>query len=252
MDHLSLFPLPAASLSHEETRRLLRAAQAGDRQARDTLVQANLRLARSMVQRFTGRGADLEDLFQVACVGLVKAIDRFDLQFDVRFSTYAVPSILGEIRRYLQKDKPIKVGRALQEKAAAVLRAREELTQELERSPTPAEIAMRLGMEREDVVTALEAVAPLTSLEDTVHQDDDDSLQVGDQLGVESPVGALVENMALRQVFTMLSDTEQSLVTMRFFREMRQADVARAMGVSQAHISRMERRVLAKMRDMLA
>jgi RNA polymerase sporulation-specific sigma factor len=252
VDHLKLFPLPQANLSPAETRRLLAAAQAGDTAARDKLVQANLRLARSVVQRFAHRDLDLEDLFQVACIGLVKAIDHFDLSFDVRFSTYAVPRILGEIRRHLQLDRPVKLGRAIQEKAAMVARAREEMTQELGRSPTAGEIGERLGLDRAEVVAAIEATASPVSLEEVVHEDDGAPIHLSDQLGDEGTVPALIDNLALRQAFASLAEVEKALVIMRFFRQMRQVDVARQMGVSQAYISRLEQRVLSKMRDMLA
>lgn len=241
-----------ANLSHEETRSLLRAAQAGDARARSTLIQANLRLARSVARRFLGRGADIDDLFQVACVGLIQAIDHFDLSFQVRFSTYAVPRILGEIRRYLQQDRPIKVGRSLQDMATSAIRAREQLTHELGRSPTVGEIAGHLGLDREDVIVALEAMSTPASLEQVIHQDDSEPILLGDHLGEEGEVPGLIDNMALHQVLSSLGADERRLVTLRFFRQMRQVEVAQVMEVSQAHISRLEQRVLRKMRALLA
>lgn len=251
VNYLNSVPLPAADLSPEETRSLLAAAQAGAQEARDKLIQANLRLAAGIVQRFAERGVDMEDLFQVACVGLIKAIDNFDLRFDVRFSTYAVPSILGEIRRYLQQGRAVKIGRSLQERVAAVIKAKDELTAQLERSPTPAEIAAELGIQREDVVTALEAAAPVRSLDEVVHQSDDDVIRLADQISVEGDEPALIDNIALRQVYASLDESEKALVTMRFFRNMRQTEVAKALGVSQAHVSRMEKRAMMKMRGLL-
>ncbi|MGI6542118.1 MAG: SigB/SigF/SigG family RNA polymerase sigma factor [Limnochordia bacterium] len=251
MNYLYSVPLPPADLSHEETRLLLAAAQKGGQDARDALVQANLRLAAGIAQRFVDRGVDPEDLFQVACVGLIKAIDNFDLRFDVRFSTYAVPTIIGEIRRWLQQNRTLKIGRSLQERVAAVLKARTELTAKLERSPTPAEIAAQLGMQREDVVTALEAAAPVRSLDEVVHQSDDDAIRLADQISVEGDEPTLINNLALRQVYASLDATERALVTMRFFRNMRQTEVAKALGVSQGQVSRMEKRVMMKMRGLL-
>jgi RNA polymerase sporulation-specific sigma factor len=244
--------LAAPNLPHDEVRRLLRAAQAGDTLARATLIKANLRLARSVARRFGSRYADSDDLFQVACVGLIKAIDHFDLAFEVRFSTYAVPRILGEIQRYLQQDRPLKVGRSLQDTAAAATQARERLTQELGRSPTVREIAGHLGVDREDVVVALEAVGAPASLEQVIHQDDGEPILLRDHLGAEEgEVPDMLDNMALHQVLSSLSNEERGLVTMRFFRKMRQVEVAQAMQVSQAHVSRLERKVLRKMRVLL-
>lgn len=252
LDYTKHSELPAADLSLEATRELLGLAQAGDTEARDRLIHANMRLARSIAWRFHGRGADPEDLFQVACLGLMKAIDHFDLSFDVRFSTYAVPRILGEIRRYLQQDRPIKVGRSLQERYRAVAQAREQLTQQLSSSPTPADIAAYLGIEREEVVAALEASATPTSLETVIHQDEGEPILLQDQLSDDEEVPVLIENMALRQVLARLTDQERHLVTMRFFNNMKQVDVAKALSVSQPQISRMEQRILLKMRSMLA
>lgn len=252
VEYSSRTPLPAANLSPEETRRLLHLAQRGDTQARETLIHANMRLARSIVQRFRGRSADPEDLFQVACLGLMKAIDHFDLSYDVRFSTYAVPRILGEIRRYLQQDQPLRLGRSLQEKVRAVAQAREQLSHELKRSPTTGEIAHRLGVEREDVVTALEAASTPASLEEVIHQSEGEPILLQDQIGVDEEAPGLIDNLALQQVLASLSEEERNLVVMRFFQNMRQVDVAKALCLSQPQISRLEQRVLGKMRAMLA
>jgi RNA polymerase sporulation-specific sigma factor len=253
VSYLDSVPLPAADLSQDETRRLLAAAQAGDRAARDALVQANLRLAACIAQRFVDRVVDQEDLFQVACIGLIKAINNFDLRFEVRFSTYAVPTILGEIRRYLQGNRTLKIGRSLQERVAAVMRVKAQLTADLERSPTAAEIAAQLNMQCEDVIVALEAAAPVQSLDEVIYQsDDDDALRLQDQIGVEGDEPALIDNLALRQVFASLSESEKTLVALRFFRSMRQIEVAEVLGVSQAQVSKIEKRAMIKMRGLLA
>ncbi len=252
MDNVIKLDLPPANLTYEETRQHIKAAQAGDKAARDRLIQANLRLVMSMAQRFAGRGGELEDLFQVGCLGLVEAVEHFDLRYDVRFSTYAVPRILGEIKRYLQKDRPVKIGRQLQILAGEAARAREAFTRETGRSPTVTELAARLGVAREDVVMALEATAPPASLDEMVNKDESDPVRLGEQLGMESETGIVVDNLALQQVFATLAAEERLLVALRFFRNMRQVDVAKEMGVSQAHISRMEQRILLKMRGLLA
>jgi RNA polymerase sporulation-specific sigma factor len=252
LEHLTTTKLPAEKLSPEQTRCLLSAAQAGDTQAREALIHANMRLARSITRRFMSRNADPEDLFQVACLGLMKAIDNFDLSFDVRFSTYAVPCIIGEIRRYLQQDRPLRLGRSLQERVRAVAQARERLTHELGRSPTTNEIACWLNMEREEVITALEAASTPTSLEEVIHDSEGEPILLQDQIGTEEIEShVFIDNLALQQVFNVLSEEERRLVTMRFFRNMRQVDVARALGLSQPQVSRLEQRILRKMRAML-
>ncbi|MGI6081504.1 MAG: SigB/SigF/SigG family RNA polymerase sigma factor [Limnochordia bacterium] len=252
MQYLTSTELPAVNLSSEQTRRLLSAAQGGDTQAREMLIHANMRLARSITRRFTGRCTDPEDLFQVACLGLMKAIDNFDLSFDVRFSTYAVPCIIGEIRRYLQQDRPVRLGRSLQERVGAVSQARERLTHELGRSPTTNEIACWLNIEREEVITALEAASTPASLEEVIHESEGEPILLQDQIGAEETDSLVfIDNLALQQVLNVLSEEERSLVTMRFFQNMRQVDVAKALRLSQPQVSRLEQRILRKMRAML-
>ncbi|HHW08809.1 MAG TPA: SigB/SigF/SigG family RNA polymerase sigma factor [Firmicutes bacterium] len=252
MEELIKMALPPADLSPEETRLLIRRAQKGDLAARDRLIKSNLRLVMSLVQRFSRRGAEADDLFQVGCLGLVSAIEHFNLEYEVRFSTYAVPRILGEIKRFLQKEAVVKVSRHWHDLAGKAAASRERLTQELGRSPTVTEVALDIGVRREDVVYAMEAVAQPVSVEEIVFQDEGAPLKLGDQIAIESEDAAVVDNLALRQVLSSLPEEERQLVEMRFIRNMRQVDVARAFGVSQAHVSRLEQRVLLKMRSLMS
>ncbi|HHV94593.1 MAG TPA: SigB/SigF/SigG family RNA polymerase sigma factor [Firmicutes bacterium] len=241
---------PASNLTPEEFQSLLVAAQAGCAAAREQLIEANLRLALSIAQRFSGR-AEFDDLFQVACIGLVKAIDNFDLSFNVQFSTYAVPVIMGEIRRFLREEGAIKLGRTLREKAAAVIRVRDSLEQRLGRAPTPKEIGDELGLEREEVIEALEAVAPILSIHDIVHEDSESAIHVEDRLGVEPESEAWLENYALKQACEGLSPRDRAIVVLRFIQERTQSQVAEILGISQGQVSRLEKRITALLRESL-
>lgn len=246
--HLALPPGPR--LSPPETRALIARAREGDREARERLIEANLRLVMSVARRFLGRGRELEDLFQAGCVGLMRAVDRFDLGYDVAFSTYAVPLIAGEIQRFLREDRPFRVSRALQALASRVEEARNALSHELGRSPTPAEVAERLGVPKEDVVAALEAAAPVASLDQTLEDDEGQGTPLIDRVRVEEEAPLPIEHLALRQVLQALKEKERELVIARFVRRMSQAEVAAAMGCSQPHVSRMERRILDRLRRL--
>ncbi|MFO7311548.1 MAG: SigB/SigF/SigG family RNA polymerase sigma factor [Bacillota bacterium] len=239
-------------LSPEETRALLARARAGDREARDRLVRANLRLVASVAARFAGRGVEYEDLFQVGCVGLIKAIDRFNVSFDVRFSTYAVPVIMGEIRQFLRSEHPVRLGRSLHELAARVAGCRAELAQRLGRTPTAQEIAAELAVAKEDVVAALEASQPVHSLDAPLVAEGGDDLRLGDRVAAPSDGEALVENAALKAAMARLAEWERQLLAMRFLLDLPQTEVARRLGVSQAHVSRTEQRLLRSFREWLA
>ena len=241
---------PAPNLTSEEVHNLLAAAQAGNAAAREELIEANLRLAMSIAQRFSGRG-ELDDLFQVACIGLVKAIDNFNLSYDVQFSTYAVPVIMGEIRRFLREESSIKLGRSLREKAAAAIRVREGLEQNLGRAPTPREIGEVLGMDREEVVEALEAVAPMLSIHEVIHEDSESSLYLEDRLGIEPESDAWIENYALQQACEELSPRDRAIVILRFIQEKTQSEVAQMLGISQGQVSRLEKRITGLLRESL-
>ncbi|MGB9846680.1 MAG: RNA polymerase sporulation sigma factor SigF [Desulfotomaculales bacterium] len=247
--NLPRFPL----LSDEEMRLLLRQAQAGDAQARDRLVNCNLKLVFNLVKRFQNRGYDLEDLFQIGCIGLIKAIDKFDLNYDVKFSTYAVPMIIGEIRRFLRDDNPVKISRSVKEAAYRIQKARERLVKRLGREPTIGEVAGELGVSREEVVGALEAAQSPASIYETLHQDEGDPIYLLDQLrGETSEEAPLLERMMVNDLLASLPEREKQILTWRFFEDLTQMEVARRLGLSQVQVSRLERQALRKLREMLA
>ncbi|NMB45166.1 MAG: SigB/SigF/SigG family RNA polymerase sigma factor [Firmicutes bacterium] len=241
---------PASNLTPKEVRCLLAKSQAGDAAARERLIESNLRLAMSIAQRFSGRG-DIEDIFQVACIGLVKAIDQFDLSFEVRFSTYAVPLIIGEIRRLLRDEGPVKLTRTVRERAAAAIRTREELQQQLGRAPTPVEIGEVLGIEREDVVEALEAITPVASIHEVIHEDGGTPVLLQDKIGIDPESDAWVENYALKQACDQLPPRERAIVLLRFLQERTQNEVADLLGISQGQVSRLEKRTMLLLRQFL-
>lgn len=234
----------------EEVRRLLARARAGDKEARDRLVEENLRLVRSLVSRFSVSGADPEDLFQIGCIGLLKAIDRFDLNYDVRFSTYAVPLIMGEIRRHLRDDGPMRVSRSLKQLAVQTRKVREQLAAELQRDPTVHEIAAELGVAPEEVVEALDGVRPPASIHQTVHEGDGDPIYLLDQLaaGDGHREGLWLDRVALREGLEQLDERERMVILLRFFRDKTQTEVASILGCSQVQVSRLERRALDRIR----
>ncbi|NLV92827.1 MAG: SigB/SigF/SigG family RNA polymerase sigma factor [Firmicutes bacterium] len=248
LSHIELPPYKP--LSDCETKELLHRAQSGDAQAKQELVEANLRLVMSVVQRFAGRG-EPEDLFQIGCIGLTRAVERFDLDYDVRFSTYAVPMIIGEIRRHLREDQTIRVSRSLKELAHRAAQVSATLEQALERTPTLRELAEALEVSPEDLVASLEAHQELASLQAVIYEDEGQPVLLQDQIGVPANTDAAIENMALRQVFESLSAQEQSFIKLRFFEEKTQSEIASLLGVSQAHVSRMEKNILLTLRSRL-
>ncbi|KAB2951705.1 RNA polymerase sporulation sigma factor SigF [Heliorestis acidaminivorans] len=245
--NLPRFPL----LDEKETTRLLQLAQDGDAEARERLIQCNLRLVFNLVQRFQHRGYDIEDLFQIGVIGLIKAIDKFDLSYNVRFSTYAVPMIIGEIRRFLRDDSPVKVSRSYKETAQRIHRCQHELVGQLGREPTVQEIAQALEIEPEAVVEALEAVQAPTSIHETFYQDDGDPIYLLDQLStVDSNEETWFEHLALKDALEKVSPREREILQMRFFQDKTQTEVAEKVGLSQVQISRIERSALKKIRSM--
>lgn len=252
--HPSPAQRPAGDASSLE---LLAAAQRGDAAAEERFVAANVRLVQSIVMKFLpllrpGRGIDLDDLFQVGCLGLLKAMRGFDLERSVRFSTYAVPVIAGEIRRCLREQHPVRVSRGLHDLAVRVLHCRDQLAQQWGRSPSVEEVAGELGISREEVAAALGAVQPPVSLEAAVEPDGGEGgalLTVSDD--EPHDVGALVDSIALRQLLAGMEEQDRRLVTMRFVDGCSQTAVAAALGVSQAYVSRRERRILARLRRLL-
>ncbi|MBO7341616.1 MAG: RNA polymerase sporulation sigma factor SigG [Clostridia bacterium] len=237
------------TLTDEEKRDLLQKSQAGDSAARDELIYGNLRLVLSISQRFSGRRESADDLFQVGCIGLVKAVDNFNLALDVKFSTYAVPMIIGEIRRYLRDNNSIRISRSVRDLAYRALQAREELTREWEREPTPAEIAAKLGESKESVVRAMEAIVEPISLYEPVYSENGDSIYVMDQLSDTSAEDEhWAQSVALRDAMNKLSERERKIIEMRFYRNKTQMEIAESIGISQAQVSRLEKGALARMR----
>ncbi|MDD2422298.1 MAG: RNA polymerase sporulation sigma factor SigF [Heliobacteriaceae bacterium] len=245
--NLPRFPL----LSQGETVRLLQLTQKGDQEARERLIQCNLRLVFNLIQRFQNRGYELEDLFQIGVIGLIKAIDKFDLTYQVRFSTYAVPMIIGEIRRFLRDDNPVKVSRSYKEKAQRIQRTRAELTGTLGREPTVTELATAAKLTIEEIAESLEAVQMPTSIHETLFQDDGDPIFLLDQLSsAGSEEGTWFEHLALKDVITRLVPREREVLYLRFFQDKTQTEVAERIGLSQVQVSRIERAALKKLRGM--
>lgn len=239
-------------LSEEEKTDLLRRARTGDENARKDLIYGNLRLVLSIIQRFSGRRESMEDLFQVGCIGLVKAVDHFNIDMDVRFSTYAVPMIIGEIRRYLRDNNAIRVSRSVRELAYRALQTREELIAAKEREPTVEEIAERLGEKREAVLRAMEAIVEPISLYEPVYNDSGDALYLMDQLSDTSDGDeAWLENMVLREAVGKLSEREKKIIQLRFYANKTQTEIAGEIGISQAQVSRLEKAALEKIRKEL-
>ncbi|MDQ0188436.1 RNA polymerase sporulation sigma factor SigF [Alicyclobacillus cycloheptanicus] len=237
-------------LSDEQVRDLIRQSQAGDTAAREALVLANQRLVWAVVQRFLGRGYEADDLFQIGCIGLMKAVDKFDLQYEVKFSTYAVPMIIGEIQRFLRDDSTVKVSRSLKETAKKVRRVRDELAKSLGRQPHIAEIAEALGIEPSEVVFAQEALRPPASIHETVFENDGDPIYLMDQIADEEG-GSWFDRIALHEVLGSLPERERLIVYLRFFRDKTQSEVARVLGISQVQVSRLEKKILQTIRNQL-
>jgi len=245
---------PTTALSHDEVRHLLARAQEGDLHARDRLINANLRLVHSLVGRFLGHGnPEREDLFQAGCIGLMHAIQNFDLSYEVRFSTYAVPLILAEIRRFLRENRAVRITRHGLDLAKRAGEARERLQKELGRSPTPQEIGRYIGVAKEEVIAALDASAPTRSLDETIPGEDGDNRTLLDRLptGAADAYEYMVEGMALRTALSALDPTERQVLIWRFVQERRQTEIAKQLDVSQAYISRLERRILKRLRETL-
>jgi len=246
--NLPRFPL----LTEKEMMELLKKAQQGDSEAREKLINCNLKLIFNLIQRFVHRGYELEDLFQIGTIGLIKAIDKFDFSYGVKFSTYAVPMIIGEIRRFLRDDHPIKVPRSYKELVYKINRSREKLSADLKREPTINEIATDLNVSPEDIIMALEAIQSPTSIHDTLYQDDSDPIYVVDQLPVEKDSNPQwFEKIALKEVLAKLPERERNVLIMRFYEDKTQSEIAKTMNLSQVQISRIERAALHRLRSIL-
>ncbi len=235
-------------LSEDEKEELLIKSKQGNRAARDKLVEGNLKLVLSVVQRFTGRGENPDDLFQVGCIGLIKSIDNFDMSHQVRFSTYAVPMIIGEIRRYLRDNNSLRVSRSIKDAAYRVMQAKEKLTAKLQRDPSIEEIAAELEMEKEDVVMALESIVEPLSLSEPIYSDGGDTIFVMDQIGDNNDDKNWLDEISFRQSIKDLSERERSILAMRFLKGKTQMEVANDIGISQAQVSRLEKGALDKIK----
>ena len=239
-------------LKNEETMELLRRARNGDNDARTALIEGNLRLVLSVIQRFSSRNENADDLFQVGCVGLIKAIDNFDINQPVRFSTYGVPMIVGEIRRYLRDNSAIRVSRGLRDTAYKVLRARDELMAAGQREPTIEQIAQELNMPREEVVFALDAMADPVSLYEPVYSDAGDTLTVMDQVrDTKNTDEAWTDRIALKDALKRLNERERRILSLRFYEGKTQMEVSGEVGISQAQVSRLEKGAINTIRKNL-
>ena len=238
------------TLSNAEMMRLIERSQQGDMEARSRLVEGNLKLVLSVVQRFLSRGENPDDLFQVGCIGLIKAIDNFDAEnHDVRFSTYGVPMISGEIRRYLRDNSPIRVSRSTRDTAYKVLQAKERLTAASGREPTLDEIAKELDIPRRDVVFALDAISDPISLYEPIYTDNGESICVMDQVGdTKNTDEQWLEHLALSNAISDLNEREKKILSLRFYAGKTQMEVAGEIGISQAQVSRLEKNALGKIR----
>lgn len=234
----------------ETTLALLKRVHEGDKDAREQLVEENMGLVYTVVYRFLGRGCEREDLVQIGSIGLLKAIDNFDESFDVRFSTYAVPMITGEIRRFLRDDGMIKVSRTLKESAAKAFRAREALEKQQGKEPTIEEIAQETGVSAEDLVLAMEAVSDVESLSQTVYSRDGSPVLLGDRLPDKQDRNEeLLNRMLLKELLGLLEEREQEIIRLRYFEDCTQVQVAMRMGMTQVQVSRAEKRILKKLRE---
>ena len=231
------------------TEELIRRSREGDKEARETLIEENMGLIHHVVKRFLGRGVEAEDLFQIGAIGLVKAVDRFDLSFDVRFSTYAVPMIAGEIKRFLRDDSMIKISRSLKELAIRAARLREELLMERGEEPGVEELAERLGVEPEELVQAMDGSAEVESLQKIVYQGDGEGLSLMDKVEQgKDEQETLLRRLLLEQLLDTLEPRERQIINLRFFCDQTQTQVAQQLGMSQVQISRMEKKILAALK----
>lgn len=236
----------------EETMRLIAMAHEGDKEARDRLVMDNVGLIWSIVRRFQGRGYELEDLFQIGSIGLIKAIDKFDLSYDVKFSTYAVPMITGEIKRFLRDDGMIKVSRSIKEMGMKAKQAREALRFSMGREPTIEEIAANVGASREEVAASIEAGAEVESLYKTINKNDETSIYLIDKIEEENQAQEhLLNQMVLKELLCSLEDKERELIVRRYFKNQTQTQIAQALNISQVQVSRMEKKILKQLRERL-
>lgn len=236
------------TLKEKEKEALLKRAKEGSKSARDELINGNLRLVLSVIQRFSGRGESLDDLFQIGCIGLIKSIDNFDISQQVKFSTYAVPMIIGEVRRYLRDNSPIRVSRSIKDTAYHAMQAKEKLTAKLGREPTVNEIAEILGVEKAEVVIALESVVDPVSLYEPVYSDGGDTIYVLDQVGDKNDDRNWLDEISFKEEIKKLSDRERLILSLRYMKGKTQMEVSSQIGISQAQVSRLEKGAISKIK----
>ncbi|MBR6742487.1 MAG: RNA polymerase sporulation sigma factor SigG [Clostridia bacterium] len=240
------------NLTDKEKTELLKRTKEGDAAAREELISGNLRLVLSIIQRFANRKENMDDLFQVGCIGLIKAIDNFNIELDVKFSTYAVPMIIGEVRRYLRDNNPIRVSRSLRDLAYRALQAREALSVRLKREPNIEEISKEIGEEKSDVACALEAIVEPVSIYESVYNDGGDAIYVLDKLcDTKVSDDSWLEEIALKEAMKRLSEREKRIIDMRFYAGKTQMEIADEIGISQAQVSRLEKGALSRMRKQM-
>lgn len=238
-------------LTNKEKNELFIKIKQGDKVARETFINGNLRLVLSVLQRFSGRSDNMDDLFQVGCVGLIKSIDNFDMSLNVQFSTYAVPMIIGEVRRYLRDNNPIRVSRSIRDLAYKALQAREKLTKELNKEPTIEQIAKEIGVDREDVVFSLEAIQDPLSLQEPVYSDGAENIYIMDQVSdTKNTDDSWANNITIEQAMKKLNDREKMIITKRFFDGRTQMEVADEIGISQAQVSRLEKDAIYRIKKL--
>ncbi|MBR5452241.1 MAG: RNA polymerase sporulation sigma factor SigG [Clostridia bacterium] len=235
-------------MKEKEKEKLLLAVREGDKSAREKLINGNLKLVLSVIQRFTGRGENLDDLFQIGCIGLIKSIDNFDVTQNVRFSTYAVPMIIGEIRRYLRDNSPVRVSRSIKDVAYRAMKTKEQLLADLGREPTVDELAERLELPRSEVVLALESIVEPLSLQEPVYSDGGDTIYVLDQIGDNNDDKNWLDEIAFREAIKTLGEREKKILQLRFIDGRTQMEVSREIGISQAQVSRLEKNAIDRIK----
>ena len=235
-------------LKEKEKEELLIRAKAGDKCARDELINGNLRLVLSVIQRFTGRGENLDDLFQIGCIGLIKSIDNFDINQQVKFSTYAVPMIIGEVRRHLRDSSPVRVSRSIKDTAYHAMQSKEKLINMLNREPTVNEIADDMGISKAEVVIALESIVEPVSLYEPVYSDGGDTIYILDQVGDKNYDRNWLDEISFKEEIKKLSDRERLILSLRYMKGKTQMEVSSQIGISQAQVSRLEKGAICKIK----
>lgn len=238
-------------LTEDETKDLLRRTKEGDEQAREKLIQGNFRLVLSVLQKFIGRGESADDLFQVGVIGLIKAIDNFNIELNVKFSTYGVPMILGEVRRYLRDNQSVRVSRSMRDMAYKAMQAKEKLTAQIRCEPTVEQIAAEIGANRADVVIALKSITDPVSLFEPIYSDSGDTLYVMDQISDRTDSNAALNEMLVNDAVSKLPERERNILALRYLQGKTQVEVAKAIGISQAQVSRLEKSAIMNIKNQI-